>query len=119
MLGFSLGTQSAIASQQDYPFKIVARSVSGKQVILAQNNGPAPICATVNLLNPVNATIDQESPVKVIVPPRKTVTIATVLNTVPGRQYRISTNYKVSIGTPDAIQNPNPNQRGVCLMALG
>jgi len=95
------------ASQQDYPFKLFARAESGKQMLLAQNNGPAPILVTVNLLNPVNATIDRPSPITVVVPPGETISIATVHITVPGQQYKISSSYKFSVGTPDVVQNPD------------
>lgn len=99
--------QPAMASQQDYPFKIIARAASGKQMILAQNRGPAPVWASVNLVNSGNATIDHPSPITVVVPAGETVSLATVHGTVPGQQYRIATNYKFSIGTPDVVQSPD------------
>lgn len=98
---------TAVARQQDYPFKLKAAIVSGKQQVLAQNNGPAPIWVTVNLLNPVNATIDPQSPIALLVPPCETVTVATVHIIEPGKQYRITTNFKFTIGKPDAVQQPD------------
>lgn len=102
-----LTCQLISASQQDYPFKLKARAESGKQLIQAQNNGPAPIWATVHLHDPVNATIDRPSPIAVLVSPGETITLATVTGTVPGQQFRIATNYKFSIGTPDVVQSPD------------
>lgn len=98
--------QLTSASQQDYPFKLKAKAESGKQLIQAQNSGPAPIWAIVNLHDPVNAKIDRPSPIAVVVPPGETITIATVTGTVPGQQFRIATNFKFTIGTPDVVQSP-------------
>lgn len=73
-------------------------------MILAQNNGPAPLWVTVNL-HSTNAIIDRTSPIAVVVPAGETVTIATIRSAAPGQQYRVATNYKFSIGTPDVVQN--------------
>ena len=75
-------------------------------MILAQNNGPAPISVTVSL-HSTDATIDRTSPIAVVVPPGETVSIATIRGTAPGQQYRIAMNFKFSIGSPDVVHSPN------------
>ena len=106
ILAILFAIKPAIASQQDYPFKLISRADAGSQIILAQNSGPAPILATVSLLNPVNAIIDRSSPIAVVVPPGETITVAVIHGAVQGQEYRIATNYKFSIGNPDAVQDP-------------
>lgn len=101
----------ALADPQLYPFKLAIRSESGKQVVMAQNNGPAPILATVNLLNPDNAVIDPASPIVLVVKPRESVPIASVHSAVAGQRYRISTSYKFALGDPDAVHDPAATYR--------
>jgi len=106
-LALFLNFKFAVGSQQDYPFKLIARAEAGSQVILAQNSGHAPILATINLINPVNVTIDRPPSISIIVPPGETVTVASLHVTVPGGKFSVGTNYKFSIGNPDAVHDPH------------
>jgi hypothetical protein len=62
LLAAFLVANHVLAVTQHYPFKLSMCSESGKQVVMVQNGGPAPILATVNLLNPDNAIVDQTIP---------------------------------------------------------
>lgn len=99
--------KSSFADPQQYPFKLAIRSESGKQVVIAQNNGPAPILATVNLLNPDKAFIDPASPIVLLVKPKESIPFASIHGATAGQHYRISTSYKFSIGDPDALHDPS------------
>ena len=101
----------ALANQQDYPFKLVYRDEPGGQILMAQNNGPAPILATVSLLDPINATVDHPFPIVTVVRPKETRLIASVHSVVAGQRYRISISYKFSIGDPDTIHDPAATYR--------
>ena len=96
----------ALADQQSYPFKLAIRSEHGKQILSAQNDGSAPILATVNLINPDGAIIDHTSPIMLVVKPQERIQIASIHGAVAGQRYRITTPYKFSIGDPDAIHDP-------------
>jgi hypothetical protein len=105
VLAILFATNPALADPQLYPFKLNFRAESGKQVVMAQNNGPAPILATVNLLNPQNAIVEPPSPIVMVVPPQASIPIASVHGAVAGKGYRVSTSFKYSIGDPDAVHN--------------
>lgn len=105
LLAILLAAGSAYADPQLYPFKLAIRPEPGKQVVLAQNNGPAPILAMVNLLNPDNAIIDPAPPIILVIKPQESIPIASVHVAFAGQRYRISTSYKFSIGDPDALHD--------------
>lgn len=98
---------TAFADPQQYPFKLSISAVKGKQVVMAQNNGPAPILATINLGNPDSAIIEPSSPIVVVVKPLESMPVATVHVAYAGQRYRISTSYKFTIGDPDVIHDPD------------
>jgi murein DD-endopeptidase MepM/ murein hydrolase activator NlpD len=106
-----LAAAPTLADTQHYPFKLAIRAESGKQIVMAQNDGPAPILATVSLLNPVNAIINQSSPIVLVVKPGESIPIASVRGSVAGQRYSISTSFKFSIGNPDAIHDPASTYR--------
>ncbi|MDD5058076.1 MAG: M23 family metallopeptidase [Sideroxydans sp.] len=106
-----LFTNSTCADPQLYPFKLSFRAEPGKQIVMAQNNGPAPILATVHLLNPQNAIVDTPSPIVTVVPPQASIPIASVHGAVAGKGYRVSTSFKYSIGDPDAVHDPAATYR--------
>lgn len=78
---------------------------------MAQNDGLAPILATVSLVNPVNAIADHSSPIVVVVKPKEALPLTTIHSVVAGKQYQMSLSYKFSIGDPDAIPDPAATYR--------
>jgi hypothetical protein len=106
LLAILLAAKSSCADPQYYPFKLSMRAEAGGQVVMAQNEGPAPILATVHLRNPENAVIDQPSPMVLVVAPKESVPIASVHPVAAGKGYRVATSYKFSIGDPDAQHDP-------------
>lgn len=111
LLATLLAANLTLADQQSYPFKLAIRSEQGGQVVIAKNDGPAPILATVNLLNPDNAIVDPVSPIVFVIKPKESVPIASIHGAVAGQHYRISTSYKFSIGDPDAHHDPAATYR--------
>lgn len=101
-----LASTAALADTSLYPFKLSMRAQAGQQVVIAQNDGPAPILATVDLSKSENAIVDHVSPIVVVVKPQESIPIATVHGAVAGKGFRISTSYKFSIGVPDVIPDP-------------
>jgi len=101
----------ALADQQSYPFKLGYGAEAGGHVVMVQNNGPAPILATVSLDKSVNVKEDHASPIIVVVRPNKTLPVATVHAKDAAKAYRIAVSYKYSIGDPDAVQDPGATYR--------
>lgn len=99
-LGSAWLTTVAYAGQQDYPFKLAAQSEKGNQVFIARNSGAAPIFLTLDL-SLDNAVAEPQSHIETVIPPGQEKTVATVHGKTPGR-YGIRSNYKFSIGDPDA-----------------
>lgn len=106
-LSIFLIVRLAAASQWDYPFKVRPHAVPGGQVLMAENNGPAPILASVSLFNPVNLYVDQSSPITVVVKPNEYIQIASMHIMNPVQGYRVFTSYKFSIGDPDVVHDPD------------
>ena len=111
LLATLLATNLTLADQQSYPFKLAIRSEQGGQVVIAKNDGTAPILATVNLLNPDNAIVDPVSPIVFVIKPKESLPIASIHGVVAGQRYRISTSYKFAIGDPDAHHDPAATYR--------
>jgi murein DD-endopeptidase MepM/ murein hydrolase activator NlpD len=111
LLAILLAAKSSLADPQHYPFKLAFSAEPNGQVVMAQNDGPAPILATVKLLNPDNAIVDHPSPIVLVVKPKESMPIATVRRAVAGKDYRVSTSYKFSIGDPDALHDPAATYR--------
>jgi len=111
LLSIVLASNASLADTRSYPFKLTMRAAAGGHVVVAQNNGPAPVLATVNLINPDNAIVDHPSPVVVVVKPNESLPIASIRGAVAGRRYRISTPYKFSIGDPDAVHDSEATYR--------
>jgi murein DD-endopeptidase MepM/ murein hydrolase activator NlpD len=101
----------ALADQQSYPFKLAYQTIPNGQVVMAQNNGDAPILATVQLKNPVNAVVDHPSPIEVVVKPKERLPIATIHSADAGQKFKIAISYKFSIGDPWAIHDPAATYR--------
>jgi murein DD-endopeptidase MepM/ murein hydrolase activator NlpD len=110
LLWLCLTASCALANQQNYPFKLINQSESDRRVVLAQNNGPAPILVKVSL-TPVGATVDPPSPVVVIVKPNEMIPLASIRSATPGKPYRVAMSYKFSIGDPNAVHDPRATYR--------
>lgn len=106
LLAILLTVDPVLADPQHYPFKLAMRAAADGQVVMAQNSGPAPILATVNLHHPENATVDHPSPIVVIVKPQQSLPVASVHRELPGKPYRIASAYQYALGDPDAVHDP-------------
>ncbi len=111
LLPIVLASNASLADSRSYPFKLTMGAAAGKHAVIARNNGPAPILATVSLVNPDDAIVDPPSPIVVVVKPNESLPIASIRSAVAGQRYRISTEYKFSIGDPDAVHDPEATYR--------
>lgn len=105
-----LAAATAHASQQDYPFKLVNRADAGRQIIMAQNSGPAPVRLHLSL-TPDNAITNPASPIDVVIKPGESAAVATIEGKTPGRRYRVARSYKFSIGDPNAVPSSGATYR--------
>jgi murein DD-endopeptidase MepM/ murein hydrolase activator NlpD len=111
ILATVLAAIPASAQQQSYPFKLVYQKIDNGQVVMGQNDGLAPILATISLVNPVNAVTDRPSPNAVVVKPKASLALTTIHSVVAGNKYSVSISYKFSIGDPAAIHDPAATYR--------
>lgn len=104
-LFFCLLTPPVLADQQSYPFKLVKQREGDRQILLAQNNGPAPVLLTLNLSSD-NAIIEPAAHIVEVIKPAALLPTASIRSKTAGQSYRVASNYKFSIGDPDAIPDP-------------
>ncbi len=96
---------SSIADQQSYPFKLINQAEGGKHILLAQNKGPAPVLLNLNLASD-NAIIEPAAHIVEVIKPAAALPTASIRSKAAGQGYRVASNYKFSIGDPDAIPDP-------------
>lgn len=102
MLSALFAVQSSIADQQTYPFKLISQAEGDQQILLAQNKGPAPILLNLNLVAD-NAIVEPASHIVTVIKPAAVLPAASIRSKAAGQGYRVASNYKFSIGDPDAL----------------
>ncbi|MEO8332581.1 MAG: M23 family metallopeptidase, partial [Gallionella sp.] len=98
------------AGQQSYPFKLINQRDADRQVLMAQNKGPAPILMNLKL-TAVDAIVEPSSSIVSVIKPNESISAATIRSKVPGQVYQVSSSYKYSIGDPDAVQGTDVTYR--------
>jgi murein DD-endopeptidase MepM/ murein hydrolase activator NlpD len=96
---------AALADQQGYPFRLIKKNEAGKQVVLAQNSGPAPVSLKLSL-TPDGAVVEPPTPVFAVIKPGETAVVAQVRAQAPGKSYRVAMSFKFSVGDPNAVPDP-------------
>lgn len=102
LLSCLLVVPAALADQREYPFRLIKKNEAGKQVVLAQNSGPAPVSLKLSL-TPDGAVVEPPSPVLAVIKPGETAVVAQVRAQAPGKSYRVAMSFKFSVGDPNAV----------------
>lgn len=102
LLGISLPS-----SADPYPFKLDFEKDGRHTAVLASNPGLFPIEVSLRLKNSHNIAVEPAAPVKTVVPPQSTVTIAAIRPDVGGKPWSYDYDYTWWSGQPNIKPDPN------------